>query len=187
MTSFKKDAVIELLKIFAESTLDEMHLEMSELKLIAKKDATHGAIQESDMASQEPTEVPAREKPPEIPPVQDSDISPAIPREGPPQSEEPIVQPEAEGFTPIKSPMLGTFYRAPKPGAPPFVQVGQAVSEDDTVCIIEVMKLFNTVKAGVRGRIVKVCMEDAQMVEFQQTLFLVGEFTEEALRKEQAQ
>jgi len=57
--------------------------------------------------------------------------------------------------------------------------VGQVVSEDDTLCIIEVMKLFNTIKAGVRGRIAKVCVENAQMVEFQQTLFLVEEVTEE--------
>ena len=71
--------------------------------------------------------------------------------------------------------MLGTFYRAPKPGAPPFVEEGQMVNVDDTVCIIEVMKLFNTVKSDVRGRIAKILVEDAQMVEFKQALFLVEE------------
>jgi biotin carboxyl carrier protein len=71
--------------------------------------------------------------------------------------------------------MLGTFYRAPKPGAPPFVDVGQDITADDTVCIIEVMKLFNAVKAGVSGRIAKICAKDGEMVEYQQTLFLVEE------------
>jgi biotin carboxyl carrier protein len=55
------------------------------------------------------------------------------------------------------------------------VEEGRLVTEEDTVCIIEVMKLFNTVKAGVRGRIVKVCVDNSQMVEYQQTLFLVEE------------
>ena len=73
----------------------------------------------------------------------------------------------------IKAPMLGTFYRTPKPGAPPFVEVGVMVDEDDPVCIIEVMKLFNTVKAGVQGRIAKICAEQGQLVEYQQVLFLV--------------
>ena len=78
----------------------------------------------------------------------------------------------------IKAPVLGTFYATPKPGAPPFVEVGQLVAEDDVVCLIEVMKLFNTVKAGVRGRIVKICVEQAQMVEFQQPLFLLEKLSE---------
>ncbi|MCF8142296.1 MAG: acetyl-CoA carboxylase biotin carboxyl carrier protein [Deltaproteobacteria bacterium] len=85
---------------------------------------------------------------------------------------------QEEGYIPIRSPMLGTFYRAPKPGAPPFVEVGRWVSADDSVCIIEVMKLFNTVKANVRGRIAKICAENGQMVEYQQTLFLVEEVDE---------
>jgi acetyl-CoA carboxylase biotin carboxyl carrier protein len=108
-----------------------------------------------------------------------------------PQVEAPILPPESlegkataisaeeeDGLLPIRAPMLGTFYRAPKPGAPPFVQVDQSIEEEDTVCIIEVMKLFNTVKAGVRGIIKKICVEDAQMVEYQQTLFLVEEVAE---------
>jgi acetyl-CoA carboxylase biotin carboxyl carrier protein len=74
--------------------------------------------------------------------------------------------------------MLGTFYRAPKPDAPPFVEVGQFITNDDVVCIIEVMKLFNMVRAGVRGRIAKICAENTQMVEYQQVLFWV-ENTEE--------
>jgi biotin carboxyl carrier protein len=69
--------------------------------------------------------------------------------------------------------MLGTFYRTPKPGSPPFVEVGAEVREEDPVCIIEVMKLFNTVRAGVQGRIARICAEQGQLVEYQQDLFLV--------------
>jgi acetyl-CoA carboxylase biotin carboxyl carrier protein len=78
-----------------------------------------------------------------------------------------------EGLVAIKAPMLGTFYRTPKPGAPPFVEVGAMVDKDDPVCIIEVMKLFNTVKAGVQGRIAQICAEQGQLVEYQQVLFLI--------------
>lgn len=186
MALINKDEVFQILKILAESTLDEVHLETDELKLIAKKSAAHGAIQTLGVHSQEPIEAPVPQQSPEISPVQEPGTSAEIPLEGPAQREEPSLHLEEEGFTPIKSPMLGTFYRAPKPGAPPFVQVGQEVSEDDTVCIIEVMKLFNTIKAGVRGRIAKVCVENAQMVEFQQTLFLVEEVAEEESPREQA-
>ncbi|MCX5910322.1 MAG: TRAP transporter large permease subunit, partial [Deltaproteobacteria bacterium] len=78
-----------------------------------------------------------------------------------------------EGLVAIKAPMLGTFYRTPKPGAPPFVEVGAMVDKDDPVGIIEVMKLFNTVKAGVQGRIAQICAEQGQLVEYQQILFLI--------------
>jgi acetyl-CoA carboxylase biotin carboxyl carrier protein len=74
--------------------------------------------------------------------------------------------------------MLGTFYRAPKPDAPPFVEVGQLVTKEDVVCIIEVMKLFNMVRAGVRGRIAKICAENAQLVEYKQVLFLLENIEE---------
>ena len=186
MALINKDEVIQILRILAESTLDEVHLETGELKLIAKKSAAPEEIQRHESFTQETTEESVGQHPHETPPVQEPGTSAEKPLEGPAQREEPSLHLEEEGLTPIKSPMLGTFYRAPKPGAPPFVQVGQVVSEDDTVCIIEVMKLFNTIKAGVRGRIAKVCVENAQMVEFQQTLFLVEEIAEEESPREQA-
>ena len=186
MALIDKDEVIQILRILAESTLDEVHLETGELKLMAKKSAAPGAIQELEVHRQDPTEASVPQQSPEIPSVQEPDALEEILPKGPAQIVEPSLQLEEEGLTPIKSPMLGTFYQAPKPGAPPFVQVGQVVSEDDTVCIIEVMKLFNTIKAGVRGRIAKVCVENAQMVEFQQTLFLVEEGAEKESPREQA-
>ncbi|MBX5459678.1 MAG: acetyl-CoA carboxylase, biotin carboxyl carrier protein [Steroidobacteraceae bacterium] len=74
----------------------------------------------------------------------------------------------------IASPLLGTFYRAPKPGAPPFVEVGSEVQEDTVVAIIEVMKLMNTVRAGVRGRVTEVLAADGVLVEYGQALFRVS-------------
>jgi len=179
MLRINQDDVLEILKIIEESTFDELHLEMGDLKLIVKKRAEQGVVQEGGVHHhQEPTEAAVPEKPPEAPEPHQPAASPAIAPEAPAAIAEPSAPLDQEGLTPIKSPMLGTFYLAPKPGAPPFVEVGQVVSEDDTVCIIEVMKLFNTIKAGIRGRIVKICAENAQMVEFQQTLFLVEEIPE---------
>ena len=74
---------------------------------------------------------------------------------------------------PITAPNLGTFYRAPKPGAAPYVEVGQHIGEATEVCLIEVMKLFTPVRAGVSGRIAAACVEDGEMVEFGAPLFLV--------------
>ena len=73
----------------------------------------------------------------------------------------------------IASPMLGTFYRANAPGAAPFVDVGSRVEPDTLVCIIEVMKMMNSVHAGVSGTIVEVCVENGQMVEYGAPLFRV--------------
>jgi acetyl-CoA carboxylase biotin carboxyl carrier protein len=73
----------------------------------------------------------------------------------------------------IVAPMLGTFYRAPAPGAAPYVDVGSAVEPDTIVCIIEVMKMMNSVHAGVSGTIAEVCVENGEAVEYGTTLFRV--------------
>ncbi len=73
----------------------------------------------------------------------------------------------------VKSPMVGTFYRSPSPDKPIYVKIGDSISSGDTVCIIEAMKLFNEVESEVSGKIVKVLVEDAQPVEYDQVLFLV--------------
>ena len=80
---------------------------------------------------------------------------------------------EADGPATITAPMLGTFYRAEAPGQPPFVEVGKRVEPDTTVCIIEVMKMMNSVPAGVSGTIAEVVAENAQLVEYGQPLFRV--------------
>ncbi len=78
-----------------------------------------------------------------------------------------------EGMLSITAPLLGTFYIAPEPGAPPFVKVGQQITEDTTVGLIEVMKVFNSVRSTVKGTIVDLVVQNGQFVEFGQTLFVV--------------
>lgn len=73
----------------------------------------------------------------------------------------------------VKAPNLGTFYRAPKPGAAPYVQVGQSVMPETEVCLIEVMKLFTSVRAGVTGTVRQIVVQDAEMVEHDQVLLYI--------------
>jgi acetyl-CoA carboxylase biotin carboxyl carrier protein len=174
-----KEVIIQLLKIVSDSTLDEVHLESGDLKFIAKRHAPMAPIARTESAPGPSVKEPVMQKLPELPKEPKTDTPPAAPSFKPAHKEEVI----PEGSTAIRSPMLGTFYRAPKPDAPPFVEVGRFVTEEDAVCIIEVMKLFNTVKAGVRGRIAKICSENAQLVEYKQVLFLVEETTEDAAGK----
>ncbi len=78
-----------------------------------------------------------------------------------------------EGLVPIKSPIVGTFYRAPAPDAQPFVNAGQKVTKDTVVCIVEAMKIMNEIKAGVNGTIERILVENGEPVEYGQPLFLV--------------
>lgn len=139
------DEIIELLKALNESKFDELRLEIPGFKLVLSKGS----------ASLAPEPHQAVEEPPAAEP------------------EKPEEPQEVEGLVAVRSPILGIFYRAPKPGAPPFVEVGSQVGAEDTVCLIEVMKLFNTVAAGVAGRIARVCAENGSMVEYDQVLFLI--------------
>jgi len=83
------------------------------------------------------------------------------------------VTPEPQGHI-IKSPMVGTFYRASSPGSPPFVEVGSIVKEGDTICIIEAMKLLNELDTDVAGTVKQILVENGQPVEFGQPLFVIG-------------
>ena len=86
----------------------------------------------------------------------------------------PIATPDVvQSGTPLTSPMVGTFYRAPSPGADPFVKVGDTVKKGQVVCIIEAMKLLNEVEADMDGTVKEVCVENGQPVEFGQSLFII--------------
>ena len=94
------------------------------------------------------------------------------PASGAAPAREPEAPPQAN-LTPIKSPMVGTFYRSPAPDADPYVEENSPVDVGQTVCIVEAMKLMNEIESDVRGRIAKILVENAQPVEFGQVLFLV--------------
>jgi acetyl-CoA carboxylase biotin carboxyl carrier protein len=78
-----------------------------------------------------------------------------------------------QGWTQIRAPSLGTFYRSPKPGTPPFVEVGSNIGAETEICLIEVMKLFTTVRAGVKGTVREIYPAESDLVEYNQPLFLV--------------
>lgn len=90
-----------------------------------------------------------------------------------PLSVVPVTPAEPQGNV-VKSPMVGTFYRSASPGTPPFVEIGSAIKEGDTLCIIEAMKLLNEIEADVSGVVTHILVENGQPVEFGQPLFVIG-------------
>ncbi len=98
---------------------------------------------------------------------------PVIVTQGEPKASPKKDQEKTDNGLEIRSPMVGTFYRAPSPGAAPYVDIGKVVKSGDVVCIIEAMKLMNEIKAEESGKIVKICPENGEAVEFGQALFVV--------------
>ena len=156
--------IMKILDLLNESDFDELRLEMPGLKLAFSKNAIESPDRKTETTQGSMSS--EQSAPSKLVETDHKRIMERTTSEGPAQIEE-------EGLVPIRAPLLGIFYRAPKPGAPSFVEVGDQVTEEDTVCLVEVMKLFNTVKAGVRGRIAKICAQNSQMVEYNQILFLV--------------
>jgi len=91
---------------------------------------------------------------------------------GKPQKAVPETESQ-DNLIPIKSPMVGTFYRSPAPGAKPYVEPNQEIEKGQVVCIVEAMKLMNEIEADASGKVVKICVENGKPVEYGQTLFLV--------------
>jgi len=145
------DDVREILRIIDESDLSELQIQTDGFALHVVKGERGGAG----------SSTPGRPRLSEPIPPRPAADAPALARE----PTEP-----ADGLT-IDAPMLGTFYRAEAPGKPPFVEVGQRVEPDTIVCIIEVMKMMNSVTAGASGTIVQVFAANAELVEYGQPLF----------------
>ncbi|MEY2734439.1 MAG: acetyl-CoA carboxylase biotin carboxyl carrier protein [Gemmatimonadota bacterium] len=99
--------------------------------------------------------------------------SPAAPAAAPAPAPAAPVEPAKSNAIEVKSPMVGTFYGAPEPGAAPYVAVGQTVKQGQVLCIIEAMKIMNEIESEVSGTVVEVCAQDAHPVEFGQVLFRV--------------
>jgi acetyl-CoA carboxylase biotin carboxyl carrier protein len=177
MAALSQEDVLFILKLLEESAFDELELENGDIRIHASKRGRIGAFEGRGLEDRQSSPAGGTKRAegsppfsPDMPaPGKEPPLASGIP--GPPQGE-PL-----EGLVAVRAPMLGTFYRTPKPGAPPFVEVGAVVEPDDPVGIIEVMKLFNTVKAGVQGRIVRICAEQGQLVEYQQVLFLLEKGT----------
>lgn len=149
-----------LIKFVAKSGASEVSLEMGDIKINIKTDkgeavAPVAAIQQA---------VPVA-----VAPVPEPTVAPVAPVAAAPVA---AADTTADGHT-VKSPIIGTFYRKPSPDKPNFVEVGDRVSEGDTLCVIEAMKLFNEIEAETSGTVVKILVDDSSPVEFDQPLFVI--------------
>ena len=156
-----------------DSPCTELHLETGDFKLFVRKvnDPERGAPRgpEPTPAAAPPTSTSRPWMPASAPPLAPAS-SPAEHPAALPVSRRPLAADEHA----ITAPMLGTFYRAPSPGAPPFVEVGDIVEPDTIICIVEVMKLMNSIRAERRGRVVEILVENAQLVERGERLIILG-------------
>jgi acetyl-CoA carboxylase biotin carboxyl carrier protein len=150
----------ELIKTINKSNIGELSIEENGFKITIKQKKDPAPVYASGPA-----------------PVYAAPAPVAAPASAPavaaPAAATKAAEPAPSNLLTIKSPMIGTFYRSAGPGKPPFVSVGDEVSVGTVVCVIEAMKLFNEIESEVKGRIVKVLVEDASPVEYDQPLFQV--------------
>ncbi|HEH2645267.1 TPA: acetyl-CoA carboxylase biotin carboxyl carrier protein [Staphylococcus aureus] len=146
----------ELIEILDKSTLTEINIEDTKGKVTLKKEKETEII--TPQISQMPVEAAAMP----MPQVQSTDSN---------KTEAPKLT--SDNHKTINAPMVGTFYKSPSPDEEAYVQVGDTVSNETTVCILEAMKLFNEIQAEISGEIVEILVEDGQMVEYGQPLFKV--------------
>ena len=148
----------DLIKFVAKSGVTEVEIEKKDFKIVIKSEKAIGKVEQQYIVQSAPVAAPQ-----------------ALPSSAPVATPAAPVASESDDskYIIIKSPMIGTFYRSAGPDKDSFVSVGQSVSKGDTVCIIEAMKLFNEIESEISGKIVKVLVDDASPVEYDQPLFLV--------------
>ena len=150
-----------LIKFVAKSGAQEVKLEMEDIKITIKTGPDKPFVENSGMVQQvQPMPVLAQAP---VPPVASASEVVAAP-----------VQSEEDNLITIKSPIIGTFYRKATPDKPSFVEIGQVIKEGDVMCVIEAMKLFNEIESELSGTIVKILVDDASPVEFDQPLFVIN-------------
>jgi acetyl-CoA carboxylase biotin carboxyl carrier protein len=145
--------VQEILRILEKSTFNELRLNIGGLQLRLRRD---GSVQSNEPAWEDAE--PAAER----------SIAQPAPRAAMPAAAAP------KGLIEIRAPMLGTFYAAPRPGAPPFVEVGTKLAPNTVIGIIEIMKLMNAVPSGVEGEIREICVQNGEAIEYGQVLMRVA-------------
>ena len=154
----------QIIKIVETSNISEFELEEGGTKVKILKHS--GTINPSPVSD---VQVIAAPIPQQITQIQEKPIQP-VPAAA---TSEDAQNDATDNLVEIRSPMVGTFYRAPSPDADPYVEVGQSVSVGQTLCIVEAMKLMNEIEAEMNGKIVKILVENAQPVEYNQPLFLI--------------
>lgn len=156
----------ELIKFVSKSGVNEVSIEQKEFKITIKTNQAPTFVT-ANIPSNLPIANPVQPVLPEAAPANEPTVNTAT------KSEAAVKAENASNLLTIKSPMIGTFYRSPSPDKPLFVNVGDEVKAGDVVCIIEAMKLFNEIESDISGRVVKVLVENASPVEYDQPLFLV--------------
>lgn len=152
----------ELIKIINKSNIGELSIEEKDFKVTIKQ--KEDQVQTIYAAPSAPVYAAA--------PIQAAPVTAALPAAGT-TAAAPAAPAKADNLVTIKSPMIGTFYRRASPDKPLFTEVGDEIAPGKTVCIIEAMKLFNEIESEISGKVVKVLVDDASPVEFDQPLFLV--------------
>ena len=160
--------IAEIIRLVDQSTLDEFVVEVGDLKVeVRRKGAVPAApgtpatpAPSAPVAPPTPEPLPA---PTPAPAAAERDTSPLAPGE-------PTL---GAGQIAVRSPMVGTFYRRPSPDEPAYVEVGSEVEVDAPLCLVEVMKLYTTIHAKAPGRIARICASDAELVEYDQILFII--------------
>jgi acetyl-CoA carboxylase biotin carboxyl carrier protein len=161
----------DLIKFVARSGVTEVEIEQANFKIIIKSDGNKRSAksggQQPDVYVQQPMQqMPMQQM--QMQPQQQQQPQQVAPE---PKKEEP--KDDTSKYITVKSPMIGTFYRSPGPDKAEFVGVGDEIKPGKVICIIEAMKLFNEIEAETSGKIVKVLVDDATPVEYDQPLFLV--------------
>ena len=164
--------ITELIKLINKTNLTEFKVKQGEFELSVRTEK-YNKTKTTQVVAPSQQIVPVATSP--IPPVVPAAIP--TPEATPPAPTAPTQEaPKADkqgNYLEVKSPIVGTFYRSPSPEKGPYVKVGDTIEKGQTVCIVEAMKLFNEIETEVSGKIVKVMVEDAQPVEYDQVLFLV--------------
>ena len=160
--------VAEIMRVIEESTFDELSLDMDGVKLTLRRAGAAGGFVQSLTPQSELSHAAAK-----VASRSEAAIASAAANTAAPSGPPAAPAAPAANLVDIASPMLGTFYRAPKPGSEPYVEIGSAVDVDSVIAIIEVMKLMNTVRAGVRGVVREILPADETLVEFGETLMRV--------------
>lgn len=162
----KISEIKELIQLVSDSDISEMELQKEEVKLILRKGGQEAQVQVLPYQA-----TPMLHRPMEMTPLNPMTTTAPAPAPALTVTPESIVAP-AKG-QPLKAPMVGTFYRASRPEAQPFVKIGDRVKTGQTLCIIEAMKLMNEIEAEFSGIVVDILVEDGQPVEYGQPLFLI--------------
>lgn len=161
----KPQEIQELIDFISKSGLDEVNIETSDFKIAVKKHSAAPAVAEAPRSAPAQSYALSNAPAPQTPAPQ--------PAESASNNAKATDDSASKRYKEVKSPMIGTFYRSANPDSPSFVNVGDTIKAGQTVCIIEAMKLFNEIEADFGGTIVKVLVDNATPVEYDQPLFLV--------------